>query len=562
MTVERGGWIVERGPDQSPPSTSIPAAWHAALAEAWAAYCCGSYPIGAVVVNSAGEVIARGRNRLGEARGAEGGQIGGHDLAHAEINALLNLADTPRPEAYSWTLLTTVEPCPQCAGAIAMSSIRAVQYAAPDPWAGCTRLLTDDPYVAKKGISVGRAPDLVQATALRLVLVGLLEAEHDPFSPFIKTFELYPDDLNAARALHASGAVAALRERKADLNEVVPVLLEGWTGAATDPLTTHASTEKHSPLTDDRTGRACVWIEHQSGQNRGQLLMTELESGGWTLPGGGIHPGEEAGAAAVREAWEECGAVVELTGEPVLLTEGTLCFPARLHPDHPQLHPSPERRARAWINPRALPWADDKQVREVLAAWNQTPPALVLPPRVAHALAEAERLNFDRCCSLDTGRLLRTLAATRPGARLAELGSGTGTGAAWLLSGMSPGAHLLTVESEAERAGVAREVLKGDARVTALHGDWRDALAHGPFDLIFSDCAPAKRETEQLDALIDALNPGGMLVLDNFSPPALLPVALHGGDPERERLWAEPRLTCTEVAVSAGERVILAVRRG
>jgi predicted O-methyltransferase YrrM len=156
--------------------------------------------------------------------------------------------------------------------------------------------------------------------------------------------------------------------------------------------------------------------------------------------------------------------------------------------------------------------------------------------------------------------LLRTLAATRPGARLAELGSGTGTGAAWLLSGMSPGAHLLTVESEAERAGVAREVLKGDARVTALHGDWRDALAHGPFDLIFSDCAPAKRETEQLDALIDALNPGGMLVLDNFSPPALLPVALHGGDPERERLWAHPRLSCTEVAVSTQERVILAVR--
>lgn len=546
MNPERGGLIVDRGKNPTP----LPAAWHAALAEAWAAYGSGSYPIGAVIMDGAGRVIARGRNRLGEVRGAEGGQIGGHDLAHAEINALLNLAETPRPEVYGWTLLTTVQPCPQCAGAIAMSGIRAVQYAAPDPWAGCTRLLTDDPYVAKKGISVGRAPGAVQVAALRLVLAGWLEAGHSPFAPFMQTFKPYSADLAAAQALHASGALTALRARNAELNEVLPFLLEGWTPTEADPLTTD-----HTPHPDDRTGRACVWIEHQD-----QILMTELEWGGWTLPGGGIHPGEEAGAAAVREAWEECGAVVELAGEPVLLTEGTLCFPARLHPDHPQLHPSPEQRGRAWINPRALPWADDPQVREVLAARKQTHPALALPPRVAHALAEAERLNFDRSCSLETGRLLRTLAASRPGARLAELGSGVGVGAAWLLAGLSVGAHLLTVEVDPERAALTREVLKGEARVTALHGHWRDALEHGPFDLIFSDAAPAKRETEHLESLIDALTLGGMLVLDNFSPPALLPPALHGGDPERERLWAHPRLSCTEVAVSTHERVILAVR--
>ncbi len=243
MTLERGGWIVERGPDQALPSDPIPAAWHAALAEAWAAYCSGSYPIGAVIVDAGGNVIARGRNRLGEARGAEGGQIGGHDLAHAEINALLNLTGKPRPEVYSWTLLTTVEPCPQCAGAIAMSSIRAVQYAAPDPWAGCTRLLTDDPYVAKKGISVGRAPNLVQAVALRLVLVGFLENEHNHSSPFLQSFAPYAADLAAAQALHASGALPILRKRQADLNEVLPVLLESWMPAATNalrsPKTTH-----------------------------------------------------------------------------------------------------------------------------------------------------------------------------------------------------------------------------------------------------------------------------------------------------------------------------------
>lgn len=142
--------------------------WEDALAEAWASYGHGSYPIGAVVVNAQGEVIARGRNRLGEGRAVERGFISGHDLAHAEINALLNLREVPRPEVYGWTVLTTVEPCPQCAGAIAMSGLRAVEYAAPDPWAGCTRLLTDDPYVARKEIRVGRAIGSAPLGARRL----------------------------------------------------------------------------------------------------------------------------------------------------------------------------------------------------------------------------------------------------------------------------------------------------------------------------------------------------------------------------------------------------------
>lgn len=200
------------------------AAWFIALSEAWDAYCAGSYAIGAVVVNGAGDVIARGRNRLGEPRGAEGGVIRGHDLAHAEINALLNLQDVIRPDCYGWTVLTTVQPCPQCAGAIAMSGIRAVEYAAPDPWAGCTRLLTDDPYVAQKQIRVGRAPEDVQRLALRLALMSWLEAGHDPHGRFLSTFHEYQADLDFALQLHQSGVFAGLRESGANLSEALAVL--------------------------------------------------------------------------------------------------------------------------------------------------------------------------------------------------------------------------------------------------------------------------------------------------------------------------------------------------
>lgn len=198
--------------------------WRAALEEAWEAYLRGSYPIGAVVVDAGGAVIARGRNRLGEDRGVEGGVISGHDLAHAEINALLNLREVTRPDCHGWTVLTTVQPCPQCAGAIAMSGLRAVEYAAPDPWAGCTRLLTDDLYVSRKGIRVGRAPKTVQSAALRLALVGFLEAGQSPETPVMRSFAVHAEDFDRALRLHRAGTLRTLGALEAGLDEVLAVL--------------------------------------------------------------------------------------------------------------------------------------------------------------------------------------------------------------------------------------------------------------------------------------------------------------------------------------------------
>nr|WP_255639041.1 nucleoside deaminase [Deinococcus betulae] len=185
----------------------------------------GSYPIGAVVVDAGEQILARGRNRLGEARRVDG-VIAGHDLAHAEINALLNLAATPRPACYSWTLLTTVQPCPQCAGAIAMSGLRAVAYVAPDPWAGCTRLLTDDEYVVKKGIRVERAPVGVSRLALQLTLQALLEeGRARGTSAVLDSFAAQDPEAEAlAERVHQAGTLSALRALRAPLAHALAVL--------------------------------------------------------------------------------------------------------------------------------------------------------------------------------------------------------------------------------------------------------------------------------------------------------------------------------------------------
>jgi len=49
---------------------------------------------------------------------------------------------------------------------------------------------------------------------------------------------------------------------------------------------------------------------------------------------------------------------------------------------------------------------------------------------------------------LKVGALLAVLAASKPGGRLLELGTGTGHGTAWLLSGMDETSHLDTVDTD------------------------------------------------------------------------------------------------------------------
>jgi tRNA(adenine34) deaminase len=93
----------------------LPATWRTCLDLAWEAHCAGSLPIGAVVIDEQGNVIAKGRNRLAEADEAAPHLAGtpyltSIRLAHAEVNALLQLGY--RSQGPRSALLTTTEPCP------------------------------------------------------------------------------------------------------------------------------------------------------------------------------------------------------------------------------------------------------------------------------------------------------------------------------------------------------------------------------------------------------------------------------------------------------------------
>lgn len=100
-----------------------------ALALAAAAAEAGEAPIGCVIVDGAGEVIAQGANA----------PIALHDpTAHAEIIALRQAAAAL--ENYrlkpGLTLYVTLEPCAMCAGAISNARINRLVYGASDPKGG------------------------------------------------------------------------------------------------------------------------------------------------------------------------------------------------------------------------------------------------------------------------------------------------------------------------------------------------------------------------------------------------------------------------------------------
>ncbi len=126
-----------------------------AIALAQAAGAAGEVPVGAVIVNSSGDLIAEAENRRERDK---------DPTAHAEILALRLASQVLQ----NWhlnhcTLYVTLEPCPMCAGAIVQARLGLLVYGVDDPKTGAIR-------------TVANIPDSACSYHRLLVLGGILES--------------------------------------------------------------------------------------------------------------------------------------------------------------------------------------------------------------------------------------------------------------------------------------------------------------------------------------------------------------------------------------------------
>jgi tRNA(adenine34) deaminase len=95
----------------------------------------GDVPVGAIVVNEAGEILGTGQNLREQSN---------DPTAHAEIIAIRQAAE----KIGIWrlddlTLVVTLEPCAMCAGAILQSRIKRLVFGAWDEKAGAVGSVMD-----------------------------------------------------------------------------------------------------------------------------------------------------------------------------------------------------------------------------------------------------------------------------------------------------------------------------------------------------------------------------------------------------------------------------------
>lgn len=115
----------------------------------------GEVPVGAVIVDKTGHLIAEGQNRKER----------DHDpTAHAEIIAIRSAGKAQQ----NWhlnqcTLYVTLEPCPMCAGAIVLARLGLLVYGVDDPKTGAIR-------------TVANIPDSACSNHRLAVLGGILES--------------------------------------------------------------------------------------------------------------------------------------------------------------------------------------------------------------------------------------------------------------------------------------------------------------------------------------------------------------------------------------------------
>lgn len=169
---------------------------------------------------------------------------------------------------------------------------------------------------------------------------------------------------------------------------------------------------------------------------------------------------------------------------------------------------------------------------------------------------EARALGFEMSSMPETGALLASLVASRPGGRVLELGTGLGFGTTWLLQSLPSDGELVTVEFDGDLASRAEARFASEGRVHVVAGDagayLTDAASAGEqFDLVFADAWPGK--FSHREEALRLVRPGGFYVVDDLLPQPAWPEGHQGAvDAFMQELAADERFAWAYLEWASG----------
>lgn len=192
------------------------------MQQAWLACRAHSLPIGAVLVDRSGRVAAAGHNMRLADHAAH--PLAGSAVAHAEIVTLASVKHKGGLSGFS--LYSTLEPCPMCAGAIRMAGVGHLHYGSRDPLAGGLDLFRTNHFMRANPCAVeGPTSRLLEELLIGLLVERLIKlAPHGVGQSVNAWLEVSPRAVAFGQWLAQRGVVDAMCDKNLGCEDAVGVL--------------------------------------------------------------------------------------------------------------------------------------------------------------------------------------------------------------------------------------------------------------------------------------------------------------------------------------------------
>lgn len=183
------------------------------------------------------------------------------------------------------------------------------------------------------------------------------------------------------------------------------------------------------------------------------------------------------------------------------------------------------------------------------------------PQVVLRAVQRGTEIGFSLSSEPVAGHLLAILSAAVPAdGRILEIGTGVGAGLGWIWHGLGSrtDVSVISVEPDEQRFNTARKE-DWPSYFRLIHGSIFDLYSSlGQFDLIFADSGAGKWDGR--DATLAAVKPGGILLMDDMTPPHWhFDKHQQLNEEVRTSLFSHPEFVCVELEVATG--IIVATKK-